>query len=176
MASFALEAVIWGPHRNHNQDFGKLVQYVNPVNHGEFEAAADKVIENAGYGDSKTPERPSAFAMQRCRRGGKTFMLHAVASRLTTRVDNETHVIFITMNDTTMYDSEENALQAILGRTAYEYSGAELADEHFDDFRERFTDFGAVRKWVKKNKIILLIDELNVVEPRDDNSIKKMSK
>lgn len=67
MESFALEAMEWGPRRNHTQEFGFCLQYVNPVNHGEFEDATDQAMAHASYGDNETPERPSTLAIQRCR-------------------------------------------------------------------------------------------------------------
>jgi hypothetical protein len=99
------------------------------VDHGEFEAVVAMTMEHANKGDTSGFSRPEALVLQRCRRAGKTFMLHAVASRLLTRVDNETHVISITMNSDSHYQaSTDDAYQAILRQIAYEYTGCSNGD------------------------------------------------
>ena len=53
MASFQFnDPDRWGPHRDYNQEFGWLVEQVNPVNHGEFEGAVEKAFEIAGLSDA----------------------------------------------------------------------------------------------------------------------------
>ena len=84
----------WGPKRNLDHEFALLLNYVNAVNHGEFESAVKAVLQQAEKGGADGGARCSAFALQRCRRGGKTFMLHNLASQLSQQSDQETLVIF----------------------------------------------------------------------------------
>jgi len=162
---FSINPQQWGRHRNHFDEFGQLLEYVNAVDHGEFDTAVQLAIEHANHSD-KGPARPAALVLQRCRRGGKTFMLHAVAAKLTLKVDiNQTHIIFITLNSDSRYlVGEEDAYQAILGRIAYEYTGSSWKMD-YDRFSGRFTDFGVVADWVRQNKVVLIVDELNVIPP-----------
>jgi hypothetical protein len=80
---------------------------VNPVNHGEFEDAAQKIIAAAATEDGGRVQRCPIYVVQRCRRGGKTFMLHAVAKneehfiRLDGGPIQKTHIILISMNSIT---------------------------------------------------------------------------
>lgn len=57
--------------------------------------------------------RAKPLAIQRCRRGGKTFMLHAVASRITNekgkRLPEETLILFISLNSMTPYSRTARA-------------------------------------------------------------------
>ena len=71
--------------------------------------------------------------------------------------------------------TQEPPLEAILGRIALEYSGAiDNEDLDYDMFVERFSDFTSVRSWVKRNKIILLVDELNAI-PAEKPGYRSMS-
>ena len=72
---FRINPEQWRPHRDLHQDFGLLVQNINTVNHGEFEVAVRMSMQHANNGDAYGENRPSALVLQRCRRGGKTFML-----------------------------------------------------------------------------------------------------
>jgi len=152
-----------------------MVEDVNVVNHGEFEEAVEMAMEHAIDCDASGGSRPSPLVLQRCRRGGKTFMLHFLASRLEWVVRNDAesqaHVIFITMNSDTRYSQEvEDAFQAILARTAYEYSGACFdRNTNFVTFRDQYSGFKAVELWVEQNDVILLVDELNVIPPEAQN-------
>jgi hypothetical protein len=97
---------------------------VNAVNHGEFEMATTQLIQQAEIKD-KGSERSSAIAIQRCRRGGKTFMLHAVLAQLSKHAElqEDTRIVFISMNSTSQYTpTEEDAYTAILSRIAWELS------------------------------------------------------
>jgi hypothetical protein len=109
-AMFSTNPENWGPLRDLHQDFGFLLvfEHVNIVDHGdEVEAAVAMTMEHANKGGKYSC---------RCRRGGKTSMLHAVASRLSHRVDRKTHVIYIMMNEGSTYlVGAEDAYQAILG-------------------------------------------------------------
>mmetsp|Transcript_24515 Transcript_24515/g.58165 ORF Transcript_24515/g.58165 Transcript_24515/m.58165 type:complete len:577 (+) Transcript_24515:284-2014(+) len=164
----------WGPKRNLDAEFGFLVERVNAINHGEFEKAVEMLLEEASRDDAHGEARCSTFALQRCRRGGKTFMLHNVASKLTQKIDDETHVIFISLNSTSRYIAGEDAYQAILGRIAWEYTGNYFTTS-YDDFSEQHTDFREVNLWVRSNKVILVVDELNVITP-DAPNYSKMSR
>jgi len=159
----------WRTHRDLDKEFGWLVEHVNPVNHGEFETAVEKAMQQAKLSDASGFVRPAALVLQRCRRGGKTFMLHAIAKRLSNLRDSETHVIFITFNSDSRYEiGKENAYQAILGRIAYEYTGSCLSMD-YDRFKRRYDDFGMVADWVRQNKVILLVDELNTIPPDSED-------
>ena len=78
--------------RRHDAEYQRMLTKgkVSEVNHGEFENAVNELIQQSTYIDEVTPMRPAALAIQRCRRGGKTFMLHAVASLLTSRQGDTT--------------------------------------------------------------------------------------
>lgn len=90
-------------------------------------------------------------------------LLHYVTSKLSLQVDEETHVIFLTLCDDSGYlVGLEDAYQAILGRIAYEYTGSSLIDS-YDGFSEKYTDFGDVNLWVRANKVILVVDLLNAI-------------
>jgi hypothetical protein len=90
------------PTRNFSLEFQNLCTAVNAVNHGEFEGAVDALVEQAGIDESCSTNRANSLAIQRCRRGGKTFMLHAIASLINNergiRLAGETYVIFISLN------------------------------------------------------------------------------
>jgi hypothetical protein len=169
---FAVPETVVNPTRNFSLEFQKLCTAVNAVNHGEFESAVDALVEQAGIDESCSANRAIPLAIQRCRRGGKTFMLHAIASMINNergnRLDRETHVIFISLNNVTPYSSDvedsegKGALFSILSRIAWELSNRQ---ETFVNFRKRYDGFGAVDDWVmgEKKKVILIVDELNII-------------
>jgi hypothetical protein len=168
---FVIDPNNWVHHRNHNQEFAYLVENINVIDHGEFDAAARRALKEAErHGESQ--ERPAALALQRCRRGGKTFMLYAVASKLSFLTDSDTHVLFVSLNNDTPYEVDEKPLDAILARIAYEYSGA---SGPFYKFVEMYRNYDSVENWLENKKVILLIDELNVVSP-DADGYWKMTK
>lgn len=159
---FRINKEEWGPKRNLHAEFGRLLEHVNAINHGEFEKARDLLLEQAGRDDNEGVARCKAFALQRCRRGGKTFMLHSVAAKLTGKVDRSTHVIFISMNSTSRYIVGEDAYNAILARIAYGYSGSYPVTS-YDWFSKQYADYREVDRWVRSNEVILVIDELNAI-------------
>lgn len=142
---------------------------IRAVNHGEFQKCAEKLIHVHNSSDMGT-NRGQVVCLQRCRRGGKTFMATAVASLLEQYVEpfGNTNqlpfVIFISMNNWSRLGPNETAMDAVLSRIAYEL----VDDDHitFYEFIKNYTNFNAVRTWVQQNKIILLIDELNVISPK----------
>lgn len=139
---------------------------VRAVDHGEFQACADKLIDVCGKSD-RGLYRPPAISIQRCRRGGKTFMSYAVAAVLEKYYeenDQGPFVIFISLNSTTRLSESETAQGAILCRIAYELVRDQKKGP-FHSFRKQYQDFDAVADWIVENKVILLIDELNVVLP-----------
>lgn len=158
--------------RDFGAEFQRMLDFVNvnEVDHGEFERAADLVIAQSCRIDD-AGQRPAAVAIQRCRRGGKTFMLHAVASLLCEKAKLQQHtsqVIFISMNSSTPYDPiREDPYQAITSRVAWELCGRE---GNFRHFKQKYTDCGVVDEWLTggDRRIILLIDELNVLDPSAD--------
>jgi len=156
------------PDRDFQAEFDRLMRegQVNAVNHGEFEHAATQLILEASVVDVGR-KRAKALAIQRCRRGGKTFMLHGVASKLSGDQSSVsgTRVIFISMNSITGYTNGENAYTAILSRVAWELSGRE--PKSFLIFRQNYNDYGAVDLWLTSqgNRVILIVDELNIVPP-----------
>ena len=158
---------------------------VNPVNHGEFERATRQIVETATREDGGFIDRCPMYAIQRCRRGGKTFMLHAVAKLLheeiqknydngaqanehTRTLDKNTHVILISLNSDTKWKTKEDPYTAILSRIAYSWELTLAETKSFHRFREGYRDFGVVDEWLddRKNNVILLIDELNVIPPK----------
>ena len=153
--------------RDFQAEFQGLLQtgQVNAVNHGEFEQAAAQLVHEASVIDSGL-KRAKALAIQRCRRGGKTFMLHGVASKLQQTMSLETtRIIFISLNSITGYMNGEDAYVALLSRVAWEISGRE--PKSFLIFRRKYDDYGAVDLWLTSegNKVILIVDELNVIPP-----------
>ena len=166
------------PARNFNAEFNRLCTKVNPVNHGEFEMTVNALVEEASVDESASTVRARPLALQRCRRGGKTFMLHAVASRLsllrkTNQLPADTHIIFISLNSGTAFAPMlETAYGAILSRIAWELTGRK--GNSFIRFRQQYHDFGAVDDWLFGKKIILIIDELNVI-PYTANNYHDMS-
>ena len=152
------------PSRNFQGEYDGLLRNVNAVNHGEFERAVDSLLEQAATVD-QGENRAAALAIQRCRRGGKTFMLHAVASMLQkdSRVtDSGMIVLFVSLNSLSAYNLDEDAYTAILSRIAWELSGRE---PRFRLFAQKYDDFGAVDEWLTnpENQVLLLVDELNVI-------------
>lgn len=161
------------PTRDFTTEFKRLCTKVNPVNHGEFEDTVNALVQEASIDESVDTMRASPVAIQRCRRGGKTFMLHAVAKMLSelrgTRLPNETHVIFISLNSVTPFsvDSEiTGAYGAILSRIAWELTNRE--SNSFTQFRRKYHDFGAVDDWLFDKKVILIVDELNIIPHTTD--------
>jgi len=166
-SSFVIDPNVWRPRRDLHGDFSNLVEYVNVVDHGEFQKAVDSILFHASRSDDN-PCHPKSLALQRCRRGGKTFMLHAIGKRLSHSqvvIGNEIKIFFITFNRDSKLSCEESPLQAILARIAHECSGAREKKEPFRRFRTQYKDFNSVENWILSQKVILLIDELNVIPP-----------
>ena len=146
---------------------------IRAVDHGEFGQCAKKLVDLCATSDFGT-SRKEVVCLQRCRRGGKTFMATAVAAMLEYRFNGDAEgpfVIYISMNQMSKLSPSETAMGAVLSRIAYE-----LADEHqsFLIFRKKYSSFAAVEEWVTNNNVILLIDELNIIpftrETYDDMS------
>ncbi|CAB9515517.1 expressed unknown protein [Seminavis robusta] len=163
------------PQQGHDLKFEALcsASEVNPVNHGEFEKAAEELCSVAKKDDKGMVHRCEVMVLQRCRRGGKTFMLHAVADLVKKRVADlvkngemeDTHVIHISLNSQTRYRANEDPRQAILSRIAYELDLCVGETRSFNKFHSSYKDFDAVSDWLEGNRVILLIDELNVIQP-----------
>lgn len=117
--------------RDFQAEFDSMLRkgQVNAVDHGDFEHAATQLIQEASVVDVMGRRRAKALAIQRCRRGGKTFMLHGAASKLSGELQSSalsgTRVIFISMSSITGYTNGEDAYAAILSRVAWEISGRE---------------------------------------------------
>ena len=149
---------------------------VNPVNHGEFETAARALLDVSQFKDDQRGERCKTFVVQRCRRGGKTFMLHAVAYHLCKILESETadknrrcHVMLLSLNTNTPYNDGEDPYTAILSRIAYRWERILGENRYFHQFRRLYSDYEAVREWLGNNNVILLIDELNKISPDTRN-------
>jgi hypothetical protein len=153
------------PDRNFQAEYEKLLRKVNPVNHGEFQQTVDALLKEAKVADDEGRMRASALAIQRCRRGGKTFMLHAIASMVVVdpRFHKGTRVLFISMNSESPYNPQEDAYTAILSRIAWELIGRK---QTFIRFKDKYNDFGEVDEWLTSqgNHVILIIDELNMIQ------------
>eukprot|EP00977_Amphora_coffeiformis_P003938 scaffold790_cov119-Amphora_coffeaeformis.AAC.2 len=138
---------------------------IRAIDHGEFQRCADKLVSICGQSDMGTNRR-AVVCLQRCRRGGKTFMSTAVASRLEMKFEGDNQapfVIFISMNSTSKLSKKETAMNAILSRIAFVLDNSNGSS--FYEFLKRYSNFDAIIEWVEKNKVILLIDELNIIEP-----------
>jgi hypothetical protein len=163
------------PHSfGYTQEFQEILREgdIKAVDHGEFQECADKLI-NVCKETDKGLYRPPAISLQRCRRGGKTFMSYAVASLLEDHYrddDTAPFVIFISMNSTSRLFDTETAMNAVLARIAFELvRGVRSSNAMpFFKFRKQYVNFEAVSEWIEKNNVILIIDELNVVEPTRD--------
>lgn len=93
-------------------------------------------------------------------------MLHAVADRLWRsrggKLPSETKVLFISLNSVTPFAQDlENAYDAIASRIAWELTNREV--KSFSVFRHKYHDFGNVDDWLFDKKVILIIDELNII-------------
>ena len=142
---------------------------VNPVNHGEFEDAASQLTSISNRGDTGLYRCP-VLAIQRSRRGGKTFMLHAVAGILRENdvEENIYKVLLISLNSDTKYDHriEPDARRAILLRIAYCWECSKGFEKNFREFQCGYAsnfDFSPIQSWLERNNVIILIDELNVI-------------
>lgn len=107
-------------------------------------------------------------------------MLGAVASMLEKQLhatgDVDTHIVFISMNTGSTYQRGDDAYAAVLSRIAWELSGRETALSRFQIpttvfsvFQNHFTGFASVLTWLTRNKVILLVDELNLIPPESPN-------
>jgi hypothetical protein len=132
---------------------------MNPVDHGEFEVAMTQLLEEASIDETRpVRERAQVIAIQHCRRGGKTFMLHAVAAKLASHLSlsgNPIRIIFISMNSNTGYLAREGAYQVILSRVTWEISGR---GGSFLTFQYNYNHYGAVGGWLMEpeNRVIQL--------------------
>ncbi|KAL3911917.1 MAG: hypothetical protein SGILL_007093 [Bacillariaceae sp.] len=158
------------PGRKFAEEYNKMLLAgdVNAVNHGEFESTVSELMDQAEIVDIEKKRTKATIAIQRCRRGGKTFMLHAVAAMLEQRLLQQqpgtTHVIFISLSSITpLMPHSEDAYNAIVSRIAWELSGRE--HKTFTQFKRRYQDFGQVDGWLtaEDNKVILIVDELNII-------------
>lgn len=151
--------------QDHQSIFDELcdVEKVRPVNHGEFETAVNAVLNAVNSQDKGANERIESLAIQRCRRGGKTFMLSAVAAALSSssKVPQGTHIVSITLNDTSPWRESEDALEAILTRVAYALTGS--PDFIFFLYEHSGEKWTQVYKFIVESNIILIIDELNKI-------------
>ena len=150
--------------------YQQYLEEVNEVNHGQFEYAADLLLRNSKFSEEGSRQRPVAVAIQRCRRGGKTFMLHAVGALLQEWArlkEHSSQVILISLNGISPFDPEnEDAYQAIMARVAWKLSGG--GGGSFRRFKELyFSDFDAADMWLTnaENHVMLLVDELNAIPP-----------
>lgn len=138
---------------------------IEVVNNGEFERCTEKLMECFDNEDKSFPERTPALVLERCRRGGKTFMLSAVAKKLAEQLKKQSrsrpiYIVLISLNTDTNYKPGETAVGAILARIAYFLSDSQ---EEFDVFRKAYSGFNSVKQWLEASDVILLIDELNVI-------------
>mgnify|MGYP006897422834 CR=1 FL=1 len=129
---------------------------IQTVDNGEFDACASLLLE-------------------RSRRGGKTFMLKAVASTSAQRLFEQdrptsTFVLKISLTDLSPFEgASETAVNAIFF-LALRISFA-LHLKKFSIFRKSLQ---SVEHWLAENSVILLIDELNVI-PTTCPQYNKMS-
>ena len=120
MSTFAIPEPISLDRRNYADEYQALLigdggadGGVTAVNHGEFEAAVQQLRQQAGREDD------SCAVIQRGRRGGKTFMLHAVAAQLAAQpLPQQTHIVFLSLSSgSTQYDpTSEDAFTALASR------------------------------------------------------------
>ena len=88
-------------------------------------------------------------------------------------------VLFITFHEFSSINLnvEPDAMTSFLRSIAFELTGRVKEDgseEAFEEFLERYSNFDAVKDWLRSNKVILLIDELNMV-PHTSNNYKILS-
>jgi signal recognition particle subunit SEC65 len=142
--------------RDYTAEFRLLPNQLNVVNHSEFESAVAKVKRQAEVEDDVYPDfqKATVLAVQRCRRGGTTSMLHKIAAQISTELPLNSRVVFIYLNSVSTYDSFENAYTAILSRIVWELSGRPST---FRLFRRSFTDFREIDNWLEQAKVILIL-------------------
>ena len=137
---------------------------IQTVDNGEFDACASLLLKHLDMSDEDDPSRTPALVLERCRRGGKTFMLKAVAKTLAQRLleeDRRTFVVKISLNEVSPFEGEsETAVNAIFSRIAHFICAP---SEKFNIFRKQYSSFQSVEHWLGDNSVILLIDELNVI-------------
>lgn len=86
-------------------------------------------------------------------------MASAVAAALTRRVPSGTYVIKISLSDSSVYASGEDAVEAILSRIAFALTG--LSGDEYTLWK--YDDFQSVLDFLDFNEVILLVDELTSV-------------
>jgi hypothetical protein len=148
--------------------------FIETVDDGEFAACTDLLLQCLAIQDDIHPNRTPALVLERCRRGGKTFMLSAVAKNLAEIFKGkgkDVHVVQISLNSATPFQASETALNAIYSRIAYFIANPR---DRFPAFRKKYSDFCSVGKWIEQNDVILLIDELNVI-PNNAKGYDEMS-
>ena len=149
---------------------------IEVVNNGEFECCADMLLKCLDNVDDVSPDRTPALVLERCRRGGKTFMLYAVAAMLAKRLEvdrsRRVYIVLISLNSGSQYEKTETAINAILARIAYFLSNT---DDAFEVFRKAYSDFNSIIQWLQVSSVVLLIDELNVI-PNNAICYDEMSK
>lgn len=123
--------------------------FIETVDNGEFAACTDLLLQCLDIQDDTHPIRTPALVLERCRRGGKTFMLSAVAKNLAEIFkgkDEHVYNVQISLNSSTPYQASETALNAIYSRIAYFM--ANNPRDRFPAFRKKYSDFCSVGKWL----------------------------
>jgi hypothetical protein len=107
-------------------------------------------------------------------RGGKTRCMEEVA-RHVQEIDDDVAVIYVTFNDWSYLDEDEQGdpLQALCQRIAFVASQERTGDEHlavaYKAFRKQnyFVDPDDIEKWIAEHRVILMVDELNLLKELD---------
>ena len=163
---FAVDDHVMSPdvyHERIAENFRKMEEanVIETVDNGEFAACTDLLLQCLDSQDDLQPTRTPALVLERCRRGGKTFMLSAVARNLAQTVKGkDVYIVQISLNGLTPYQPSETALNAIFSRVAYFLANPK---DRFPAFCKKYSDFSSVGRWLEQNHVVLLIDELNVI-------------
>lgn len=174
---FAVDDHLMSPDVYHErliENFLKMEEanFIETVDNGEFAACTDLLLQCLDSQEDLQPARTPALVLERCRRGGKTFMLSAVARNLSeTLKGKDVYIVQISLNSVTPYQPSETALNAIFSRVAFFLANPK---DRFPAFRKKYADFSSVGRWLEQNHVVLLIDELNVI-PSNAKSYDEMS-
>lgn len=138
------------------------------------------VLEQAALEESENP-RVSPVALVRCSRGGKTRSMMELMKQIR-REDPSYGIIYVTFNTSTPLQGE-SGLQDPVAEICVRIAFAALKSRGAHDVQE-FLDFSEgytvgqewVKDWLKKEKCILFVDELNLIQSSMDSSFANLLK
>ena len=139
-----------------------------------LENIGNEILTNlATLETAQTRVRP--MALVRCARGGKTRALREIANWLKKK-DEKLAVIFVSLNSFShlRIGEEQNPKLALCRRIAYAArQGQDVPDskELYEPFENAEVSFETIKKWLHKVRCVLLIDELNLFDAMNGNTL-----